>query len=128
MFSWDHEQCSKTFGLVTLGSFYYLKDLKHVYYVYHDLPIGKEDQMLFIDDECFKIQNGMIIPLNPSMENCCQKIKCIGWTCHFVCGLPWLDCRWWGQFEFIMTLHGEIFKTLFKFYFAKLLLIPIIYE
>jgi len=39
----------------------------------------------------FKIQNGMVISLNPSRENCCQKIKCNGWTCHFVYGyLDWI--------------------------------------
>jgi hypothetical protein len=49
VFSWGHEQCSKTSGLITLAYFYYLKDLKHVYYVYCDLPYGKEDKMLLID-------------------------------------------------------------------------------
>ncbi len=44
------EQCSKTFGLISLGS-YYLKDLKHVYYGCCGLPYGKEDQILLIDDE-----------------------------------------------------------------------------
>jgi hypothetical protein len=71
-------------------SFYYLKDLKHVYYVYCDLLYGKEDQMLLIDGEpskALQIQNGVVISLNHSKEIFCQKIKCNGWTCHFVYGL-----------------------------------------
>jgi hypothetical protein len=51
VFIWGHEQCSKTFGQISLGSYYYLKDLKCVYYGYHGLPYGKEDQTLMIDDE-----------------------------------------------------------------------------
>jgi hypothetical protein len=36
---------------ISLGSYYYLKDLKIVYYNCHGLPYGKEDQTLLINDE-----------------------------------------------------------------------------
>jgi hypothetical protein len=51
IFIWGCEQCSKMVHKISLGSHYYLKDLKCVYYVCHGLPYGKEDQTLFIDDE-----------------------------------------------------------------------------
>jgi hypothetical protein len=37
------EQCSKMSGEISPGSHYYLKDLKHVYYVCHGKEYGKED-------------------------------------------------------------------------------------
>ncbi len=33
VFIWGHEQCSKSFGQITPGSYYYIKDLKCVYYL-----------------------------------------------------------------------------------------------
>jgi hypothetical protein len=51
VFIWGHEQCLKTFGQISLGSYYYLKDLKCMYYGCRGLPYGKEDQTLMIDDE-----------------------------------------------------------------------------
>ncbi len=45
------EQWSKTFGPISPGSYYYLKDLKCVYYGCYGLPYGKEYQTLLIDDE-----------------------------------------------------------------------------
>ncbi len=33
VFIWEHEQCLKTFGQITPGSYYYIKDLKRVYYL-----------------------------------------------------------------------------------------------
>jgi hypothetical protein len=51
VFIWGHEQCSKIFIIITFRSYNYLKDLKHVYYSCYDLPYGKEDQTLLIDDE-----------------------------------------------------------------------------
>ncbi len=51
VFIWGHEQCSKISNIITLRSFYYLKDLKHVFYACHNLPYGKGDRMLLIDDE-----------------------------------------------------------------------------
>jgi hypothetical protein len=32
IFIWGHEHCSKTFDQISLGSYYYLKDLKIMYY------------------------------------------------------------------------------------------------
>ncbi len=43
IFIWGREQYSKMFGEISLGSHYYLKDLKHVYYVFHGKDYGKED-------------------------------------------------------------------------------------
>ncbi len=51
LFIQGHEQYLKTFGQISLGSYYYLKDLKCVYYGCSGLPYGKEDQTLMIDDE-----------------------------------------------------------------------------
>jgi hypothetical protein len=42
-FIWGCEQCSKTYGQISFGSHYYLKDLKWVYYACLGLPYGKED-------------------------------------------------------------------------------------
>jgi hypothetical protein len=39
------------FDQIYLGSYYYLKDLKRMYYNRCGLPYGKEDQTLLIDDE-----------------------------------------------------------------------------
>jgi tRNA U34 5-methylaminomethyl-2-thiouridine-forming methyltransferase MnmC len=44
VFIWGREQCLKTFGQIYLGSYCYLKDLKHVYYICCGLPYDKEDQ------------------------------------------------------------------------------------
>ncbi len=46
-----HEQWSKTSSQISPRSYYYLKDLKRVYYGCHGLPYGKENQTLLIDDE-----------------------------------------------------------------------------
>jgi hypothetical protein len=43
------------FGENSPKSCYYLKYLKHVYYVYCGKDYGKEDQTLFIDDEPNKV-------------------------------------------------------------------------
>jgi len=51
VFIWGHEQRSKMSSQISLGSYYYLKDLKIMYYNCHGLPYGKEDQTLLIDDE-----------------------------------------------------------------------------
>jgi hypothetical protein len=55
MFIWGCEQCSKTFVEISLGFYYYLKDLKHVYYACCGLPYGKEDQTLLINNEPNKV-------------------------------------------------------------------------
>jgi hypothetical protein len=49
------EQCSQTSSISTLRSYCYLKDLKQVSYVCCNLPYGKEDQTLLIDDEPCKV-------------------------------------------------------------------------
>jgi hypothetical protein len=51
IFIWEHEQCSKISGEITFGSYYYIKDLKRVYYAYCGLPYWMEDQTLLIDDK-----------------------------------------------------------------------------
>jgi hypothetical protein len=51
VFIWGHEQCLKISGQISLGSYYYLKDLKRVYHISRGLPYGKEDQTLLIDDK-----------------------------------------------------------------------------
>ncbi len=51
IFIWKSKQCLKTFGQITLGSYYYIKNLKRVYYACRMLPYGMEDQTLLIDDE-----------------------------------------------------------------------------
>jgi hypothetical protein len=51
VFIWGREQCSKTFGQIIPRSYYYIKDLKRVYYACHGLPYGMENQTLLIDDE-----------------------------------------------------------------------------
>ncbi len=51
IFIWEHEQCSKTCGEITLRSYYYIKDLKRVYYASRGLPYWMEDQTLLIDDK-----------------------------------------------------------------------------
>jgi hypothetical protein len=48
VFIWGCEQCSKTFGQISLGSHYSLMDLKQVYYACPRLPYGKEDQILLM--------------------------------------------------------------------------------
>jgi len=40
---------------ISLGSHYYLKDLKHVYYGCCGLLYEKENKILFIDDELNKM-------------------------------------------------------------------------
>ncbi len=48
VFICGHEQCSKTFGEISPKSYYYLKDLKRVYYACHGKDYEKEDQTLRI--------------------------------------------------------------------------------
>jgi hypothetical protein len=55
VFIWAHEQCSKTFSIIILKSYYYSKDLKHVYYVCCSLNYGKQDQTLLIENEPSKV-------------------------------------------------------------------------
>jgi hypothetical protein len=81
VFIWGHEQCSKMTSQISLGSHYYLKDLKFVYYGCRRLFYGKEDQTLLIDDELSKVlRNGKWsdLFLNHSRDRCCQRIRCNG--------------------------------------------------
>jgi hypothetical protein len=55
VFIWGCEQCSNFFGQIILGSYYYIKDLKHVYYACCGLAYGMEDQTLLIDDKPNKV-------------------------------------------------------------------------
>jgi hypothetical protein len=50
IFFWKSKQCLKTFGQIISGSYYYIGDLKCVYYACHGLPYGMENQTLLIDD------------------------------------------------------------------------------
>jgi hypothetical protein len=89
MFIRGCEQYSKTFGEIYLGSYYYLKDLKHVYYVCCGLPYGKENQTLLIDNEPNKaLQNakwsGLFV--ESFRVSCCQKKRCNPWTWNLICG------------------------------------------
>jgi len=43
------------FGEISPRSYYYLKDLKHVYYACHGKDYGKKDQTLPIADEPNKV-------------------------------------------------------------------------
>jgi hypothetical protein len=79
IFIWKFEQCSKTFGQITLGSYYYIKDLKHVCYACGGLPYGMEDQTLLIDDElskAFPNPKWSDFFWSPSRVRFCQGIKC----------------------------------------------------
>jgi hypothetical protein len=51
VFIWGHEQCSKTFCQITPWSYYYINDLKNVYYACCGLPYGMENQTLLVDVE-----------------------------------------------------------------------------
>jgi hypothetical protein len=44
VFLWGHEQGCKMSNEISPKPYYYLKDLKHVYYVCHGLFYGKEDE------------------------------------------------------------------------------------
>jgi hypothetical protein len=79
VFIWGREQCSKMFSEI----YYYLKDLKHVYYNYHKLPYEKEDQTLLIDDEPSNMlwnPNWSGFFFNHSRDKPCQRSRCNDWT------------------------------------------------
>jgi hypothetical protein len=50
-FIWGHEQCYMTSNQLKVRTYYYLKDLRRVYFTCLGLPYGKKDQTLFIEDE-----------------------------------------------------------------------------
>ncbi len=54
-FIWGCEHCCNFFGVITPQFYYYLKDLKYVYYACYGLPYKKENKMLLIDDEPTKV-------------------------------------------------------------------------
>jgi len=105
IFFWGCEQCSKIYGEISLGSHYYLKDLKCVYYARCGKDYGKEDRTLLINDEPNKVFQNLKWThlLNHSGDKCCQRIRCNHWIYHFICGHLWLDCHCTKWFKFIMT-------------------------
>jgi hypothetical protein len=66
----------------------YFKDLKCVYFAHQGLPYGKEDQMLFIDNELIKALqtlNVLVSSLKFLKDRSCQRIRCSGWALFFIC-------------------------------------------
>jgi hypothetical protein len=115
VFIWGCEQCFKMFSEISPRSYYYLKDLKRVYYVCHGKDYGKEDQTLLINDEpnkAFQNLKWTSFFLESFKGKMLSKIRCNGWTCHPICGHPWLDCYWPKRFKFIMTLWSSILSLL----------------
>ncbi len=53
-FIWGQQQCSMTSNQLKVGTYYYLKDLRHVYFTCWGLPYGKENHTLFVEDELNK--------------------------------------------------------------------------
>jgi hypothetical protein len=51
VFIWGHEQCLKTYSQISPRFYYYLMDLKHVYYGCHGLFYEKEYQTLLINNK-----------------------------------------------------------------------------
>jgi hypothetical protein len=82
MFIWGCEQCSNTFGEISPSSYYYLKDLNHVYYACRGLPYGKEDQTLLINNEpnkAFRNPKWSGLFLESLRGSCCQRKRCNPW-------------------------------------------------
>jgi hypothetical protein len=40
VFIWGCEQCTKTLGQLTTRTYYYLKDLNHMYFACQGVPLG----------------------------------------------------------------------------------------
>ncbi len=100
------------FWTITPKSYYWIKDLKQVYYACHGLPFGIIDQTLLIDDEpnnlgC-RIQNARVFSSNPSWLNLCQGRRYNGWTLHLACKPTWWNWWWQPQFEIITTSWWKI--------------------
>jgi hypothetical protein len=57
------------------------------------------------------MQNGMVFFSSPLKYNCFQKVKCNGWTWHFVCGMFWLD--WFGMLR-MNQVHHDIMENYSK--------------
>ncbi len=131
VFIWGCEQCIRTLGELTIGTYYYLKDLNHVCFVCQRLHYGIEDQMLFIDNEPSKVL---------------QNSKCSGLYVEFSKGhqlsknkVQWLDvtsCLWLVLVELPLvktigvhyTIIVQYSKPHVDFFFAKLFLVHVIYE
>jgi len=75
VFIWGCEQCIKTFGQLTIGTYYYLKHLNHAYFVCRGLHYGIEDQTLF---RSFKNPSAMVSIVNFLKDINCRKIKSNG--------------------------------------------------
>jgi len=107
VFIWGCEQCIRTLGQLTIGTYYYLKDLNHVYFVCQGLHYGIEDQMLFIDNESNKVLqnskcNGLYVEFSEEHQLSKNKIQ-------------WLDvtsCLWLVLVELALVktigVHYEI--------------------
>jgi hypothetical protein len=111
VFIWGHEQCSNISNQISLGSYYYLNDLKIVYYNCHGLPYGKEDQTLLIDDEPSKVLRNPKwndFKKNHSGDKCCQITRCNDWTSYHICAHHCLNCYWQRRFVFIMIVWPNI--------------------
>jgi hypothetical protein len=55
VFIWRCEQCIRTLAQLTIRTYYYLKDLNHVYFACQGLHYGMKDQTLLIDNEPNKV-------------------------------------------------------------------------
>ncbi len=76
VFLWRHEQGCKMFNEITPESYYYLKDLKHVYYVCHGYFMGRKIKHYWLTmnpTRHFKIQNGVVFFLNHSGDKVVKK-------------------------------------------------------
>jgi hypothetical protein len=83
VFIWGCEQCTKTLGQLIVRTYYYIKDLNHVYFACRRLHYGIEDETLFFDNEPSKAfwnskYNGILLNLLEDIN--CQRIRSNGWT------------------------------------------------
>jgi hypothetical protein len=65
----DENILSRNFVGIIDGSFYYLEDLKQVYYACHGLPYEKEEKNVVHNNKpnmVFEIQSGVVSSLNLS--------------------------------------------------------------
>jgi len=96
VFIWGCEQCTGTLDQLTIGTYYYLKDLNHVYFVCRGLHYGIEDQMLFIDNEPSKVlQNskcsGLYVEFSKGHQLSKNKVQWLDLTSYLwlvLVGLP----------------------------------------
>ncbi len=98
------------------------KDLKSVYFAHQGLPYGKEDQMLFLDNELIKALqtlNVVVSSLNFLEDISCQIIRCSGWALLLICvSLTVIGKKNWHP----LWNHCQILRVVFYF-FTKLFLV-----